>query len=60
MQKGEGADSHILEEGATVSKRQQVEKGASRFSPPDRIQERKSHCEQERTIRSRSKQILTT
>jgi hypothetical protein len=63
MQKKKQAYSHILtgsrEEITTVNKRQQAEEGASIFSPADKIQGRKSHCEQETTSGGRSKQILT-
>jgi hypothetical protein len=63
MHKREGANSHILtgsrEERATVNKRQQAEERVSRFSPPDRIQRRKSHCEQETTCTRESEQNLT-
>jgi hypothetical protein len=61
MHKREGANSHILtgsrEERATVSK---AEEGASRFSPPDRIQGRKNYCEQKTIGRRGSMQILTS
>jgi hypothetical protein len=57
------ADSYHLtgsrEERATVSKRQQVEKGATRFSPSNRIQGRRSHYGQETTNGKGSNQILT-
>jgi hypothetical protein len=50
MQKGEGAESHHLtgfrEEGASVSTRQQADKGASRISHPDKIPESIGHYQQ--------------
>jgi hypothetical protein len=64
MHKREQADFHQLtgsrEERATVSKRQQAEEAASRFSPPNRIQGRKSHHEQETTSTREREQILTS
>jgi hypothetical protein len=59
----EQADSYPLtrsrEKRDTVSKRQQMEEGATRFSPTGKIQGIKGPCEKETTNGRGSNQILT-